>query len=122
MRGLTGKGRRRVTDISMSEILVVLVLTLLVFGPDQIPKVARTLGKAMAVLRRFTDEFRYTLEESIREEEFARMRKETERKAGAMGKIEIAPPPGGPPPETSAVPEAPAAPAAAPASDPADGR
>jgi sec-independent protein translocase protein TatB len=39
------------------ELLVVLVVALLVFGPKSIPEVARTLGRGMRELRRLATEF-----------------------------------------------------------------
>ena len=101
----------------MSEILVLLLLALLVFGPDQIPTAARTLGRAMAYVRRLTDEFRFTLEEAMREEEFERMRKEADRRAQEARDRRTASPPAVP-----TEPDAPPAPAARPGADPADGR
>jgi TatA/E family protein of Tat protein translocase len=38
--------------LSMTEILVVLVLGLVVLGPDKIPQVAKTLGKALREVRK----------------------------------------------------------------------
>ncbi len=47
--------------IGMPELVVILVVALVVLGPKRLPEVARTLGKAMAELRRQTadvmDEF-----------------------------------------------------------------
>ena len=47
--------------IGMPELLVILVVALVVLGPNRLPELARTLGKAMAEFRRQTtdvmDEF-----------------------------------------------------------------
>lgn len=47
--------------IGMPELIVILVVALVVLGPKRLPELARTLGKAMAELRRQTadvmDEF-----------------------------------------------------------------
>jgi sec-independent protein translocase protein TatB len=47
--------------IGMPELLVILVVALVVLGPQRLPELARTLGKAMAEFRRQTtdvlDEF-----------------------------------------------------------------
>ena len=67
-------------DISLGEILLILVLTLVVVGPDQVPKVARTIGRVVGGIRRLTDEFRYTMEESIREDDVRRMKEETRKR------------------------------------------
>ena len=39
------------------EVLVILLVALLVFGPRSLPGVARTVGKGMRELRRLTTEF-----------------------------------------------------------------
>ncbi len=41
--------------VGTTEILVILVVALLVLGPNQLPKVARTLGKTLRDLRRAAD-------------------------------------------------------------------
>lgn len=38
-------------DIGISEILVVLVVALIVFGPKRLPEIAQRLGKIIASLR-----------------------------------------------------------------------
>ena len=47
--------------IGMPELIVILVVALVVLGPKRLPEMARTIGKAMAELRRQTadimDEF-----------------------------------------------------------------
>lgn len=52
--------------MSFGELLFLFVLALLVFGPRKLPEIARQLGKAMAELRRASNEFRFSLEEEIR--------------------------------------------------------
>lgn len=42
--------------LGFGEVLVILVVALLVFGPERLPELARTLGKTMAELRRAMDE------------------------------------------------------------------
>lgn len=45
--------------LGFGEILVILVVALIVFGPDRLPEIARTLGRTMAEFRRAMDEMRY---------------------------------------------------------------
>jgi TatA/E family protein of Tat protein translocase len=42
------------------EMLVIIVLALLLFGPKELPKIARTLGKAMTEFRRAQNELKTT--------------------------------------------------------------
>jgi Tat protein translocase TatB subunit len=51
--------------IGTSELLVILLIALIVLGPKEIPKVARTLGRAMREFQRVTDELRHTIDMEI---------------------------------------------------------
>jgi Tat protein translocase TatB subunit len=51
--------------IGMPELMLIFVLALLVFGPKELPKIARTLGKAMGELRRASDELRDGIQREI---------------------------------------------------------
>lgn len=44
------------------EIVLVLVLALLVLGPDKLPQVAKTIGRAMREMRRATNDLRMNME------------------------------------------------------------
>lgn len=48
--------------IGTSEILVVLLIALIVLGPKEIPKVAKTLGRIMNDLQRAKDELRNAID------------------------------------------------------------
>ncbi len=63
-------------DVGGSEILLILFLTLLVMGPKNIPKIARTLGKTMQQVRRVTNEFKHAMEDEIRVLELAELKAE----------------------------------------------
>jgi TatA/E family protein of Tat protein translocase len=52
-------------DIGIQELLVIMVLALLVFGPDKLPDLGRRLGRAMREFRRASDEFRSTVEQNL---------------------------------------------------------
>ncbi len=45
-------------DVSGGELLVILVVAFLVFGPNKIPEIARKIGKGMNEMRRATDEIK----------------------------------------------------------------
>lgn len=55
----------------MQEMLVILVIALLVFGPSKLPQLARSLGRAMAEFRRASTDLRQTLLDASREESAA---------------------------------------------------
>jgi len=42
------------------EMIVIVLLALLLFGPKELPKIARTLGKAMTEFRRAQNELKTT--------------------------------------------------------------
>ncbi len=52
-------------DIGIQELVVIMVLALLVFGPDKLPELGRRLGRAMREFRRASDEFRSTVEQNL---------------------------------------------------------
>ena len=52
-------------DIGIQELLVIMVLALIVFGPDKLPELGRRLGRAMREFRRASDEFRRTVETNL---------------------------------------------------------
>ncbi len=47
--------------IGIGELVVVFLLLLIVVGPQKLPQVARTLGRAMGEVRRATDELKAAL-------------------------------------------------------------
>lgn len=40
--------------ISFSEILLIIIISLLIFGPEQLPQIAAKTGRMIALLRKFT--------------------------------------------------------------------
>ncbi len=65
--------------IGGTELLVILVVALLVLGPQSLPKIARTLGKAMGEFRRVSTEFQRTLNMEVEQEEHAKRKQEAEK-------------------------------------------
>lgn len=56
--------------LGLPEILFILVLALLIFGPRKLPEIGRTLGKAMGEFRRATSELKKTLDVEMAAEEY----------------------------------------------------
>jgi TatA/E family protein of Tat protein translocase len=53
--------------LGFTEILVILVVALLVFGPDRLPELARNLGKGLAEFRRASSDLRRSVMEAAEE-------------------------------------------------------
>jgi Tat protein translocase TatB subunit len=47
------------------EILLILVIALIVFGPRRLPDIGKSLGKMMVEFRRASNDFRRTVEEEV---------------------------------------------------------
>ena len=74
--------------IGVPELLVILTIALIIFGPRKLPELGRSLGRSLNEFKRASNELRHTLDEEIRIEE----QKSAERQR---------------PPEDSTVPAAP---------------
>jgi len=57
-------------NIGLPELMVIMILALLVFGPKKLPEIGRTIGKAVREFKRSTDEIKEKFEEQIRVDEF----------------------------------------------------
>ena len=89
--------------IGFPELLVILVVALLVFGPSKLPELARSLGKGLAEFRRASLDLRQSVMEATEER--------PPEKGGRTGAERAKALSAGPKPEGA---EAPAAEAAAP--------
>lgn len=65
--------------IGTGEILVILLIALLILGPKELPKVARTIGKTMRELQRTKDEIRESIDREF--EDHVEDTKPTDQKA-----------------------------------------
>ncbi|MGH9465170.1 MAG: twin-arginine translocase TatA/TatE family subunit [Thermoanaerobaculia bacterium] len=54
-------------SLGFAEILFILALALLVFGPKRLPEVGRTLGKTLREFRRATSDLKRSVEREIGE-------------------------------------------------------
>jgi TatA/E family protein of Tat protein translocase len=67
--------------LSIPHMLVVFVIVLVVFGPQKLPELARSLGKLMAEFRKASADFRGAFEQEMKDME--RQVREVERKTAA---------------------------------------
>ena len=65
----------------MADSLILMVLALVVFGPRRLPQIGRQIGKLMYEFRKASNDFKYQMEEELRNAEDAdrRKREEAER-------------------------------------------
>ncbi|HET7217429.1 MAG TPA: TatA/E family twin arginine-targeting protein translocase [Vicinamibacterales bacterium] len=55
--------------IGMPELIVIMVLALIIFGPRKLPELGRSLGRSLNEFKRASNELKHTLDEEIRVEE-----------------------------------------------------
>ncbi len=67
--------------LSIPHMLVVFVIVLVVFGPQKLPELARSLGKMLAEFRKASTDFKSAFEEEMKDLE--RQAREVERKKAA---------------------------------------
>ena len=67
--------------IGMPEMIVILVIALIVIGPQKLPELAKSLGKGLAEFKRATEDFRQGVEaEAKASEEKERLAREVAMK------------------------------------------
>jgi len=66
-------------SIGMPEMIIILVIALIIFGPRKLPELGKSLGRSLNEFKKASNELRNTLEEEIKVEE----RKEQREKVQA---------------------------------------
>ena len=56
-------------SIGMPELIIIMVIALIIFGPRKLPELGRSLGKSINEFKKASNELRSTLEEEIRVDE-----------------------------------------------------
>jgi TatA/E family protein of Tat protein translocase len=79
--------------LSVPHMIVVFLVVLVVFGPQKLPELARTLGKLMAEFRKASTDFKGAFEEEMRDLErqarLAEVRKKTAEAEAAEAKAKV---------------------------------
>jgi sec-independent protein translocase protein TatA len=52
-------------SLGMPEILMILVIALIIFGPRKLPELGKTLGKSLAQFRRASEDFKRQWEDEV---------------------------------------------------------
>ena len=73
-------------DIGWSEILVIAVVAIIVVGPKELPRMLRSFGKTMGMVRRTANDFRRQFDEALREAERDAGLEDTKKQLQAIAK------------------------------------
>ena len=74
-------------SLGMTELVIIMVIALIVFGPRRLPDLGRSLGKSIGEFRRASNELKSTLEEEIRMEEVKEQRAKVEAEAVSAAEV-----------------------------------
>jgi sec-independent protein translocase protein TatB len=71
-------------DFSFSELMVVMVVALIVIGPERLPKVARTMGHLWGRAQRYVNGVKSDIERDMAIEEYRQLQQKVQAEAGAL--------------------------------------
>lgn len=55
--------------IGIQEMVLILVIALVIFGPKKLPELGRSIGKTLAEFRRASNEIKHNIEKELEETE-----------------------------------------------------
>lgn len=65
--------------IGMPELIVIMVIALIVIGPNKLPELAKSLGKGLAEFKRASEDFQRNIQEEARKVEVQEAQKEAQQ-------------------------------------------
>jgi sec-independent protein translocase protein TatB len=71
-------------EVNFSEIMVIMVVTLVVIGPERLPQVARTLGKFWGKLQRYVNQVKQEVNKSMEMEELRAVESKIKAETAAL--------------------------------------
>lgn len=71
-------------DIAFTEIFIIMVVALVVIGPERLPQVARTLGKFWGRMQRYVNQVKQDVNSSIQMEELREVERKVKAEAGSL--------------------------------------
>ena len=91
-------------SIGMPELIIILVIALIIFGPRKLPELGRSLGRSIGEFKKASNELRNTLDEEIRLEEQRDQRAAVRGEQDSAVAAAATPPSATPPPVTPTAP------------------
>jgi sec-independent protein translocase protein TatB len=73
--------------MSMVDSLILMVMALVVFGPRRLPQIGRQIGKLMYEFRKASNDFKFQMEEELRNSEEAERRKKEEERQRSIAAL-----------------------------------
>jgi sec-independent protein translocase protein TatB len=81
----------QMANLGMADSLILMVMALVVFGPRRLPQIGRQIGKLMYEFRKASNDFKFQMEEELRNAEDADRRKADEERMRALAVTAVAP-------------------------------
>src|ERR1017187_4776502 len=81
----------QIASFSMADSLIIMVIALVVFGPRRLPQIGRQMGKLMYEFRKASNDFKFQMEEELRNAEEADRRKKEEERLRSLALAAPAP-------------------------------
>ena len=66
-------------NIGFPELLIIMAIALIIFGPRKLPEIGKSIGKALREFRKTSDEIKEKIEEEIQAEEFRDIKEDIEK-------------------------------------------
>lgn len=71
-------------DFSLGELMVIMVVALVVIGPERLPKVARTMGHLWGRAQRYVNGVKADIERDMAVEEYRQLQQQVQAEASAL--------------------------------------
>lgn len=71
-------------SLGMADSIILMIMALVVFGPRRLPQIGRQIGKLMYEFRKASNDFKFQMEEELRNAEEADRRKKEEERQKAL--------------------------------------
>jgi sec-independent protein translocase protein TatB len=81
----------QMANLGMADSLILMVMALVVFGPRRLPQIGRQIGKLMYEFRKASNDFKFQMEEELRNAEDADRRKQEEERLRTLAVTPEAP-------------------------------